>query len=160
MPEQIGSWILEPSLASIVDEAIDFMIQNSIPSIAEQAYNTIMMDWDSEQGYSSNGSPVPWSRSPKSKRTNPILLDTGVLKSSVDIVFFDGGAEFRFEATGGHTYKSGATVQEVSSYNDGNPHTNPPEEYMVGGAEWKRITNDDLVVFFRMKLSDNSIRRA
>ena len=156
MAEQIGNWILSPSF----NESIDFMIQNSVPKIAEQAHNTIMMNWDNEQGYSRDGSPFNWKRSPTSKRENSILFDTGVLKSSVDIVFFDGGAEFKFEATGGSVYESGATVEEVSSYNDDNPHTNVPAEYMVGGSNWLRIISEDLKDFFRTKVLDRSIRRA
>ena len=145
-----GGFTFDPSVASIAAEIVDHIIENSIPRIAEQAYNTIMMDWDNEQGYSHDGSPVPWSRSPKSKRTNPILFDTGVLKSNIEIMFFDGGAEFKFEAAGGSVYKSGATVEEVSSYNSDNPHDNPPKEYMLGGSEWNRIVGEG----FSQKVAD------
>ena len=104
MAEKIGKWIVDPSIDSIVDESVDFLIQNFIPKLAEEAHNIIMIDWDKQRGYSSGGSSLQWTRSPKSKRKNPILFDTGVLKSSIDIIFFDGGADFRFEASGGSQY--------------------------------------------------------
>tara|TARA_Y100000310_G_C20398361_1_gene676202 strand:- start:237 stop:722 length:486 start_codon:yes stop_codon:yes gene_type:complete len=147
-----GGYTFDPSVESIALEIIDYVIDNSVPKIAEQAHNTIMMSWDDEQGYSHNGSLFTWQRSPKSKRKNPILFDTGVLKSSIDIIFFNGGLEFKFEASGGSKYKSGATVEEVSSYNDYNPHTNVPKEYMAEpmGSEWLRIAIGDI----REKIQD------
>tara|TARA_Y100000310_G_C20417599_1_gene685099 strand:+ start:105 stop:584 length:480 start_codon:yes stop_codon:yes gene_type:complete len=158
MAESIpGGFTFDPSVASVAMKITDYIGENSIPVIAEQAHNVIMMDWANEQGYSSDGSPFSWQRSPKSKRKNPILSDTGVLQSSIDIVFFDDGFEFKFEVSGGSIYKSGATVEEVSSYNDYNPHTNVPAEYMPGGSEWNRIIAADVIQKINDLMSEGKI---
>ena len=150
MAEVVGNWIFRPSLDSFIDDLYISVLDNIIPKVAEKAFNLVMDAWDNEKGYTNNGDLIKWARSPKSKRTNPILKDTGVLQSSIEIIFFDGGADFKFEASGGSIYKSGATVEEVSSYNDYNPHTNVPQEYMPGGSEWVRIVGADL----SLKISD------
>ena len=151
-----GGYTFDPSVESIALEIIDYVIDNSVPKIAEQAHNTIMMSWDDEQGYSHNGSLFTWQRSPKSKRKNPILFDTGTLKSSISIIYTEDETPFYFQASG-KTYDNGNSVEEVSGYNSNNPHDNVPIEYRSGGKEFERIMSAERILIVDALVADGTI---
>ena len=156
MAEEVNGVLFNPSVLAVTDKIADMLYDRVVPVLATEALSVILDSWDSEQGYDISGSPIPWHRSPKSERTNPILFDTGTLKSSISIIYTEDETPFYFKASG-KTYDNGNSVEEVSGYNSNNPHDNVPIEYRDGGTEFERIVSVERVLILDDLVADGTI---
>ena len=156
MAEEVNGVLFNPSVVKVGDKLTDMLYDRAVPALATEALSAIMSSWDNETGYSFDGSPFPWQRSPESTRTNPILFDTGTLKSSISIVYTEDETPFYFQASG-KTYDNGNSVEEVSGYNSNNPHDNVPIEYRSGGKEFERIMSAERILIVDALVADGTI---
>ena len=159
MAEQIGNWIFKPNFQSFIDRIAIDAIKRAVKQIAQEAHDLVMSQWSGGVGYNANGSLSPWK---PNKRKNPTLIDTGILKSSLNIVFLDGGFDYMFEISGPSDYVSGASVEEVSEYNSDRPHKNIPKEYMSDppGSRAKNIIEKEVFSEYKTMRTDGTIIRA
>ena len=156
MAEIFDNIAYHPNLDKAMFKLGEMLYDRAVPTIATEALSAIMSSWDNETGYSFDGSPFPWQRSPESTRTNPILFDTGTLKSSISIVYTKDSTPFYFEASG-KTYDNGNSVEDVSAYNSYNPHDNVPIEYQAKGKEFQRILNAERELIIDDLVADGTI---
>ena len=87
MAEQIGDVIFKPSVEAIVDKMLDDFVV-AISKMADEGFNKVHSKWSQGIGYNQAGEEIEWEAT---KQVNPILIDSGVLKRSLEIVLRDEG---------------------------------------------------------------------
>tara|TARA_Y100000310_G_scaffold232270_1_gene235053 strand:- start:235 stop:774 length:540 start_codon:yes stop_codon:yes gene_type:complete len=144
----------------VVEQIMD-KIKIAIQDIAMEAFrDTVELAWDSSEGYDSSGNSVEWT--PLSElykldtgRTEPALDDTGNLRGSVEIEWYNNGWGYRFVVNNTDTSpyrqtnnpgKRGGKGYPVHAKNlsgwhyDDRPHLGISEIYnFPGGSEATRL---------------------
>ena len=145
MAEIIGEWIIDPNLETIIDRIETSVIEN-LSEMFGLALDETVNTWASGGGYNDSGEEISWNNF--TKKGQPVLLDTGNLMESLELVLLEEGWDFKFDITStaevygrkGEMYK--VTPQNVSIWNSWIPHKNVPKQYREGGEAYTKVRDE------------------
>ena len=145
MAEIVGTWIIDPDLESLLDDIKSTLLSN-LAEMFGLALDEAVDRWGSGGGYDASGEEVSWDG--MTKKGPPVLLDTGNLIDSLELVLLDDGYDAKFDITstaevyGRKGGKWAVHPKNVSIWNDWIPHKNVPKGYRVGSEAWDdAVTN-------------------
>ena len=145
MAEIVGTWIIDPDLESLLDDIKSTLLSN-LAEMFGLALDEAVDRWGSGGGYDASGEEVNWDGI--TKKGPPVLLDTGNLIDSLELVLKDDGYDAKFDITstaevyGRKGGKWAVHPKNVSIWNDHIPHKNVPKGYRVGSEAWDdAVTN-------------------
>ena len=161
MAEIIGEWIIDPNLETIIDRIETSVIEN-LSEMFGLALDETVNTWASGGGYNDSGEEISWNNF--TKKGQPVLLDTGNLMESLELVLLEEGWDFKFDITStaevygrkGEMYK--VTPQNVSIWNSWIPHKNVPAEYRVDSEAWLMAIQNAVSDSMEGLLQDGSIK--
>ena len=145
MAEIIGEWIIDPNLETIIDRIETSVIEN-LSEMFGLALDETVNTWASGGGYNDSGEEISWNNF--TKKGQPVLLDTGNLMESLELVLLEEGWDFKFDITStaevygrkGEMYA--VTPQNVSIWNSWIPHKNVPKQYREGGEAYTKVRDE------------------
>ena len=133
---------------ALLEEFLRYMDATFFKDLSEKAQAKILQAWDNEKGYNSAGRLVSWKRSEGSKRKNPIMTETGLLKSKISVTYDKVIDDLVFNIIDAAypivDKREARTTKEVSHYNAHFPHRGIPKEFRFGQSTAMRLFKKEL----------------
>jgi len=161
MAEIVGDWIIDLDLEAVKDR-IEASVIEDLSEMFGLALDETVDRWGSGGGYDASGEEVSWDG--MTKKGPPVLLDTGNLIDSLELILFDGGWDAKFDITstaevyGRKGGKWAVHPKNVSIWNDWIPHKNFPAGYRVESEAWDTAIRNAVSDSMEELLQDGTIR--
>ena len=161
MAEIVGTWIIDPDLESLIDDIKSTLLSN-LAEMFGLALDEAVDRWGSGGGYDASGDEISWDG--MTKKGPPVLLDTGNLIDSLELVLKDDGYDAKFDITstaevyGRKGGKWAVHPKNVSIWNDWIPHKNFPAGYRVDSEAWNMAIDNAISDSMAILIEDGSIK--
>ena len=163
MAEIVGIWIIDPDLESLIDDIKSTLLSN-LAEMFGLALDEAVDRWGNGGGYDASGEEVSWDG--MTKKGPPVLLDTGNLMESLELILLEEGWDAKFDITstaevyGRKGGKWAVHPKNVSIWNDWIPHKNVPKEYRENGEAYSEIRSKAFQEVVREWLDRGDLRVA